>query len=227
LVKYKDQYGNVYEKGALIGLCLDIKLRQLSKGNYGLTDLMADLAKEYGKEKAFKDDELFDKIVQITKFPELNEFFSRYVAGIEPLPVAELLTNVGITYLPKRRESKISFGGISIGINPDGKVMIADVSEVDELGEAMGYQTGDVILKINKTEINDKTITDFVANFQKNAKVGDDLKVVVAREIGGKRKEVKLKSKIIENVRTEFQVLEPNPKATPEQLALRKAWINQ
>lgn len=33
LDKYKNQYINVYNKGALIGLCLDIKLRQLSGGN--------------------------------------------------------------------------------------------------------------------------------------------------------------------------------------------------
>src|SRR5690606_5302881 len=32
LSQYKDQYYNVYQKGALIGLCLDIKLRSLSEG---------------------------------------------------------------------------------------------------------------------------------------------------------------------------------------------------
>ncbi|CAN0507203.1 unnamed protein product, partial [Scytosiphon promiscuus] len=60
LGKYKDQYGNVYEKGALIGLCLDIRLRELSDGKYGLRNVMLDLSKVYGKTKAFKDEELFD-----------------------------------------------------------------------------------------------------------------------------------------------------------------------
>lgn len=227
LDKYKEQYGNVYEKGALIGLCLDIKLRQLSNGKYGLQNLMADLSKEYGKEKAFKDDELFDKIVQITGFSELNDFFSRYVAGAETLAITETLASVGITYLPKRKESKMSLGGISIGTNPEGKVTVADVSEIDELGEELGYQTGDVILKINKVVINANTVTDFIANYRQTAKVGDDLKIIVSREVGGKKKEIKLKGKARENTQTSFHVLEQNPNATSSQLSLRKFWINQ
>ncbi|HSH67793.1 MAG TPA: peptidase M61, partial [Bacteroidia bacterium] len=53
---YKDQYGNVYQKGALIALCLDIQLRYLSKGMYGVQELMKDLSKTYGNDKSFKDE---------------------------------------------------------------------------------------------------------------------------------------------------------------------------
>jgi predicted metalloprotease with PDZ domain len=83
---HKDQYGNVYQKGALIGLCLDIKLRELSGGKYGMQNLMQDLAKNFGKEKAFKDEELFDQIAKLT-YPEIRTFFTRYVEGNEPLPL--------------------------------------------------------------------------------------------------------------------------------------------
>jgi glutathione peroxidase len=75
LDKYKNQYMNVYNKGALIGMCLDIKLRQLSGGKYGTQNLMQDLSKTYGKEQSFKDDELFDKITSLT-FPEIRQFFA-------------------------------------------------------------------------------------------------------------------------------------------------------
>ncbi len=51
---YEKQYGNVYEKGALISLCLDVKLRQLSGGKYGLINLILDLSAKYGKGKPFK-----------------------------------------------------------------------------------------------------------------------------------------------------------------------------
>jgi predicted metalloprotease with PDZ domain len=227
LTTYKDQYGNVYEKGALIGLCLDIKLRQFSKGKYGLQDLMADLSKEYGKEKAFKDEELFDKIVQITGFPELRSFFSRYVEGEEKLPIAEVLQAVGITYLAKRQNNRISMGGISIATNPEGKVIVADVTEIDALGETLGYKTDDVILEINKTKITGENIKEFVEKYQKTAIVGEDLKIVVERVVDGKKKKVKLKGKVIQNNQTEFNVLESNATLTPEQAALRKAWIGQ
>src|SRR4051812_631438 len=74
---YKDQYGNVYQKGALIGLCLDLQLRSLSKGSYGIQELMKDLSKSYGKDQSFKDDELFNKIVALT-YPEIGTFLTKY-----------------------------------------------------------------------------------------------------------------------------------------------------
>ena len=54
--EYHDQYNNVYQKGALIGMCLDMKLRKLSGGAYGIQDMLQDLSKIYGKDKAFQDD---------------------------------------------------------------------------------------------------------------------------------------------------------------------------
>lgn len=51
LDKYHDQYYNVYQKGALIGLCLDIKLRKLSEGKTGLRDLMLQLSKNTERKK--------------------------------------------------------------------------------------------------------------------------------------------------------------------------------
>ncbi|HZY81179.1 MAG TPA: peptidase M61, partial [Cyclobacteriaceae bacterium] len=91
LDKYSDQYYNVYQKGALIGMCLDIKLRKLSNGKYGMQNLMADLAKKYGKNQAFNDDDLFGEIEKLT-YPEIGEFFKRYVAGNESLPFEEVFS---------------------------------------------------------------------------------------------------------------------------------------
>jgi len=48
---YKDQYLNVYEKGALIGMCIDIIIREKSNGKKGILDLMQKLSLEYGSKK--------------------------------------------------------------------------------------------------------------------------------------------------------------------------------
>ncbi len=70
----------MYEKGALIGLSLDLKLRQLSGGKYGTKELMRDLAKTYGRTKSFKDEELFDKITELT-YPEIRELLPESCGG--------------------------------------------------------------------------------------------------------------------------------------------------
>ena len=109
LDEHEDQYQNVYQKGALIGMALDIKLRKLSGGEYGVQDLMQDLAKFYGKETSFKDDELFDKIVSLT-FPEVREFFQTYVAGPNPLPYKELFKDVGLLFIEAGTVEQMTMG---------------------------------------------------------------------------------------------------------------------
>jgi predicted metalloprotease with PDZ domain len=95
-MKYQDQYMNVYFKGPLLNLCLDIKLRELSGGKYGVQDMVQDLINEYGSEKPFKDDELFDEIVRIAGFNELQEFFRKYVENSNTIPLVAELEKVGL-----------------------------------------------------------------------------------------------------------------------------------
>lgn len=99
LHEYKKQFENVYVKGALINLCLDIKLLELSDGKYGIMNLIHDLSKQYGKQKAFKDDELFDIIQKLT-YPEIGAFLNNCVGGGQPLPFKEVFDAIGINYQP-------------------------------------------------------------------------------------------------------------------------------
>lgn len=97
-MNYQDQYMDFYSKGTLANLCLDIRLRELSNGAYGVQQMTADLMKEYGPYKAFKDKKLFDEIARVSGQPEIRKFFKAYVEGTEPLPLKETFAKVGITY---------------------------------------------------------------------------------------------------------------------------------
>src|SRR5690606_25776361 len=98
LAEHQSQYGNVYLKGALIGMALDLKLRKLSDGAYGIQELMSDLSKAYGSDKPFVDSELFAEIGRVSGYPETTEFLVRYVGNPEPLPFEELLGYAGIMF---------------------------------------------------------------------------------------------------------------------------------
>ena len=100
-VERQDQYYNFYLKGALVCLCLDIRLRELSEGKYGTRDLMRDLSKKYGKDTPFRDQELFDVITSMT-FPDIRAFFRDYVEGAQPLPLEQYLTKAGIRFDARR-----------------------------------------------------------------------------------------------------------------------------
>lgn len=228
LEKYKDQYQNVYEKGALIGLCLDIKLRQLSGGKYGTQNLMRDLSKYYGKDKSFNDDELFDKIAEVTKFPEIRQFFAKYVEGKEPLPLEESLNSVGINFQKtnKKLEKTLGFSVYNLGINPETKgIFIIDEDGIDAFGAKIGFKAGDELVSLNGKALGLETFRATRSDFINNSKEGDNVDFVVLRKDGDKKVETKLSAKIFIPEVVEKNLLSPMENPTEAQVALRRAWL--
>ena len=213
LDEHEDQYSNVYLKGAIIGMCLDILLRDQSGGKIGIKDMMAMLSKEYGKYKSFEDVELFDKIAELSS-PEIREFFTKYVEAGNELPLADLLNRVGVTF---KKDVKVK----EIGL------YIADMSNINEFGKALGYKINDEFVAINGVEINMDSVQEQMNNFKKNTKNGDKVEIIVARTQKGKTKNKKLKAKAITIEKNKKYLIELNENATKEQLELRNAWLGQ
>ncbi|MBS1493232.1 MAG: peptidase M61 [Bacteroidetes bacterium] len=225
LGKYEKQYQNVYEKGALIGMCLDIKLRQLSGGSYGLIDLLHDLAKKYGADRSFKDEELFDEITAMT-YPEIRDFFRLYVEGSNRIPYKEFLSIVGMDYGGGVKEKEFSLGAGDINFDMKTKRIFVESDNIDEFGKSMGLKKGDQFTKINKQVLEMGKIQSILQTLVSNAKEGDDIEYEVARkDADGNEKLVTLKGKIkkVEGESKAEVKVGKNP--TDEQLRLRKAWM--
>merc|ERR1711969_437765 len=92
---YEKNYANVYEKGALINMALDIELRSLSNGEKGVLWLMKELSKKYGNHTPFQDADLIDEIVAMT-YPEIRTFFDTHVIGDTPINYNDYLAKVGL-----------------------------------------------------------------------------------------------------------------------------------
>ena len=227
LGEHESQYGNVYQKGALIGMCLDILLRDQSKGKIGVKDMMAMLSKEYGKYKSFTDDKLFDKITELSS-PEVRTFFKKYVEGSEELPFEELFSRVGITFEKDVTIKEISLGGVSLSYNPETqRLFVADMSNVNEFGKSLGYKTNDELIAVNGVSIDMDKVQEQMDDFKKNTKPGDKVEVEVARKEKGKVKNKKLKAKAILVEKNKKYLIEFSEKATEEQIQLRNAWLGQ
>ena len=227
LHEHEDQYGNVYQKGALIGMCLDILLREQSKGAMGIKDMMAMLSKEYGKYKSFSDAKLFDKITELSATP-IGEFFKAYVEGNQELPLEELLSKVGLSFKKDVLLKEITLGGISLGFNPETQhLIVADLSSVNAFGKALGYKINDELLAINGEDLDMANIQEQLEQYKANTKSGEKVEVTVGRKVKGKMKRKKLKGKAITIEKTKKFVIEFNENASEEQLELRKAWLGQ
>lgn len=180
--EYSSQYTNVYEKGALIAAMLDIRLNDLSNGEYNLQKLLRDLQNRFGKDAAFKDDELFGIITEMT-YPEIGTFFKEHVAGNNPLPLEDYFKKVGMTYTPEKVQKQFSLGNVQIGYDaPTQKLMVANTSRLNEFGQAVGYKRGDVILKIEGREFTTMNGQQLLNSLQENIREGDTLNILIERD---------------------------------------------
>jgi predicted metalloprotease with PDZ domain len=202
--KVHEQYGNVYEKGALIGMCLDILLRDLSGGKYGTQELMKDLALRYGKEKSFHDDELFTEIEKLT-YPQVGEFLRRHVGGKEPLPMRDILGRAGIDFVKEQKVSEFSLGNPDLNFNQEtNRLFVEGTEDLDEFGKKLKYKKGDELIRLNGNEINLQSLRDVIGDFYHNVREGDKVVLEVNRpKKNGKYKMKKLtaRAKKVESIR--------------------------
>lgn len=190
---YKDQYLNVYEKGALIGMCIDIIIREKSNGERGILDLTHKLSTEYGVSKAFNDNELFAKITSLT-YPEVGEFLTKYVSGSTPIPYDEYLTRVGVTKSTERVAGNVFLKGQSpyISVNQQTKeiIVLPNITLID-FYKNIDLRGGDIILSINEKPYSLDNIYDMISDSQ-NWKENDAISVKIKRD----GKEMTLKGKV-------------------------------
>lgn len=226
LVDHKSQYINVYQKGALIGMCLDIKLRKLSGGEMGIQELLQELSKTYGKNQAFRDEELFDKITELT-FPEIRSFFRKYVEGPNPLPLEETFAMVGIKYELYANRKVVSFGGIDVDFDKDlGYWVVTDTDKANKFGKKLKYEEGDLIATFDGEKLTFDNFDEVIARYRGRHKEGDKVYVEVLRvQSDGSRKLIKCKAKTVNSNLRGMNVLTFDPNATDEQIALRNSWL--
>lgn len=234
LETYADQYFNVYQKGALIGAALDIRLRELSNGAYGVQNMMEDLSKKYGKDVSFKDTELFDEIVNLT-YPEIRDFITTYISGKTPIPYKEIFDKVGIDVstdgTTKQFSLVISQNNIAV-TQREGKQMLSIGNEdgLDGMGIALGLKKGDVLIKMNRETIpplGPDINAFFGEQYQKISTGLETMSFTVIRMVDGEEKELELSAP---NKQVEVPSplsLKFNPEASEAQKTLRKYWLEK
>lgn len=224
---YKKEYGNVYQKGALIALGLDLLLLKKSNGKYGIQDLINDLSLKYGKNNSFNDDELFTEITKMT-YPEVGEYFDKYVQGNNPLPLEQLFADIGVDFKRVVIQQGYSYGKFSLGYDyPKSKALfISAIDNTNEINKAFGYQKGDVLYKLNKNKISILNYGDIKSDWEKTVKEGDEIKMTVLRkDEKGKSRKVTLTSvaKLTELKRT--NVIEGEKTLDASQQFIYNKWL--
>jgi predicted metalloprotease with PDZ domain len=215
---YKDQYINVYQKGSLIGMCLDIIIREKSNGERGILDLMQKLSNEYGVSKPFNDNELFAKITALT-YPEVGDFLATYVAGTTPIPYATYFAKVGVTQSTVKSPGNVFLKGQVpyITVNPQTKeIVVIPNIELNDFYTALGLKGGDIIMAINDKPYSLDNIYDMIGESQA-WKENDGITLKIKRDGA----EQILKGK----VKLPYEEKEALKATDATQKTLREAWL--
>ncbi|MBK8549571.1 MAG: peptidase M61 [Ignavibacteria bacterium] len=225
---HEPQYTNVYVKGALIGLCLDILIREESNGSMGLQDVINKLLQKYGKEVSFKDSELFGEIEILTS-PKVRQFLDKYVAGPNKIPYDEIFAKVGLS-VNKTPYEMINVAGVTMGFNPDNyRLKIENVeSNNNKFINELGLKSGDELISFNGKSITFQNARSMFGSAQNEIKKGDKFELVVARyDASGKETKETLKATITEtNTGYDFK-LTADEKLTDTQKSLQNAWLGK
>ncbi|MGF7215258.1 putative metalloprotease with PDZ domain [Spirosoma lacussanchae] len=209
------QYFNIYNRGALVAGLLDIRLLELSKGTRGLREVVNELATTYGPNKAFPEKEFFTIFTQKT-YPEIADFFNRYVKAAEPLPFTEYYGKLGINYSPALATGRktVSRG---YGVRPvEGKLILSKLSEA---ALKAGLQENDEWIGYNRQPLSMGNAGAVIEQMSQLTPA-DSYEMTIRRN----GQELTIKNAMVETDEVKRFAFQVNSQATPEQLKLREIW---
>lgn len=220
--EWASEYQNIYNRGALTAMLLDMRLLELSRGKRGLRDVIKDLSKKYGPKRSFTDSTFFGEFVAMT-YPEIQAFFDQYVKESDPLPMEEYLGKAGYRYSPRIATGQFRARGprASYAVDAQGKIAVSKTDTSDSVTRELGLEAGDVLLTfgIGETEY---TIERFAA-FAKDLRIGEAFWMKVRR--GDAERVLTAKAGQSEIILT--HVITEMEKPSREQKDFRKRWIGQ
>ena len=221
---YKKQYNNVYQKGALIGMCIDILMREESHGQRGVLSLMKELSNKYGDNKPFDDNKLIDEIAAMT-YPSIGDFLKTYVVGTTPIDYAEFFEKVGLEFGESKVKTSYVLNGNDVnniivwGNQQYGTIFFNDLVKDNSFWNDLGVQPRDIIKSVNGTEMAMEK-ADSILQEMFSWQLGKEIEVKLIR----KGEEVDIKGTTVQSY-TNGEILQANPNATKEQIDIREAWL--
>jgi predicted metalloprotease with PDZ domain len=203
-----------YNKGELLGIMLDLAVRDSSHWQTSLREVFQWMNENYAKKgKFFPDSDGVREAAEAVSHADLAGFFAKYVQGTDEIPWNDFFRAVGLRVI----EAKVvtADAGFVGSRNFDGPMAAAAVTAGSE-AERAGLRVGDIILEINGRIAGQESSQDLV-----DLTAGDTIRVKL-RSRSGTERELKWKAGSHEEITYELKSTE---KTNAEQMAHRTAWL--
>ncbi len=202
-----------YTSGELVGVLLDLRLREMTDGKKSLRDLFQWMNVNYAKQARFYDDARgVQQAAETIAGRSLDDFFIRYVRGTDDIPYDQFFRQVGLKL--ESLSTPIADAGFDATVNFTGLPEVTAVAPGSSV-ESAGVRIGDRLTAIDDREY----FGDLQAYLSGHKPVGTVVFHFLSR---GRVLHVKVELKTASRVTYRLVDL---PNVSPEQRSQRAAWL--
>ena len=170
-----------YDKGAILGLLLDLEIRKRSRGAKSLDDVMRYLYNEFYKRKRNYSPQDFQQASELMAGASLDQFFSRYVRGRDELDYDAALNAAGLRLdtagVPKQAEQSLPKTYFGADLAQEGDRLVVRRVYAGSPAYDQGLNAGDQIVAFD----GNRASREFVSARLDEKKAGDVVHLTVFR----------------------------------------------
>ncbi|MDJ0553004.1 MAG: M61 family metallopeptidase [Microcoleaceae cyanobacterium MO_207.B10] len=160
-----------YLKGELISLLLDLLIREKHENKLSLDDVMRQMWDKFGKSEIGFTPEQVQNVIENVAELDLDDFFDKYINGVDELPFDEYLRPFGLRL--KREDNRWPHLGMNV-VTENGHEIIKFV-EAKGPAQLAGLDAGDELLAIDGFRVSADKLSDRLKDYQP----GDSIEVTV------------------------------------------------
>lgn len=212
-----------YNKGALLGMLLDLAVRERTGGRKSLDDVMRWMyrrfyegppATYYLPGRGYTESDILNALNTVSG-SDFTDFFNRYVRGTEALPYAKVLAGAGLDLMVATRPGSAPSLGVLTMPAATG-LRIAAVRPGTPAAAA-GLSRGDILIAVDQLPLAGDELGDRLRMYHPGASVPFTVERYGKREI--------IFAKLAEPLPNDFTIHE-SPNAAPQAKRIAEEWLS-
>lgn len=204
-----------YSKGEVIGLLMDLKIAQATKGAKSLDDVMRAMYEQVKTSGKGYTDAEFKTMVEKISGIDFTQFWADYVNGTTPVDYKQFFGYAGVKVKNENEGKRVPYLGVA-SKRTEGRIYISAVSR-NSAAWIAGLNVNDEVISIDGTPV--EAVIERMPAIT-NKKVGDVVQINVMRD--GLPKTIAATLKANPNMKLAAEL---DAKASKQQLQVRKRWF--